>query len=681
MIYNYLKPSYDNYIKTNKMTILLKEILNNKELSLKQLSSLLPQIDNEEGTKETINEEENEMKDINIETFYKYLDNIYSNEIGINGLDNLNKLYNTENYEVIRKYFDENSFELLLKLLKIGLNHNTLRLLIKNNMKKDEVLKLINSEIDVKIIELIIKENLSFDIINELVKKSDFNLLLLKECLKNEINLNDLLNEVRNNDKKLNAIEIYEKISNKKFESYKPIDEKVKILNIRKNSNPNPSNDNITIDIKCKGRKIEKKNNSSILESDIYNMKISENINNNYNQNILLLNKEDFPLLPSEKEIINAYRQLKIKPDIIYSDIKRKLEDAEEIINKQGGPITIDQTKYLESINDKMNMLNYITANESDYKDLRKEIDTDIMQLRRYLKKYGLKLVNKDINSKIREYISLRASKKEREKKNLKSMEELSKKEKEESEIIENKEEEEEEEENDIMDPEHLRYNKDILTGKKVFNLNSNEMREELKFGEGFGNDFEILKSDKYHKEINNINDISEVNPAVYAAVYIIFIIIQLQFLPRESKYSLDVEPTVKKSYANLLKSEISAIGRRKTSVAKVTITPGEGLVTVNNRSFIDYFQREYYRDQICLPFYITYTTGMFDVKCDVRGGGLTGQCDAIKLGISRCLQELESDLTPQLKMGKLLTRDPRMVERKKFGHKKARKSFQWNRR
>lgn len=525
MIYNYLKPSYDNYIKTNKMTILLKEILNNKELSLKQLSSLLPQIDNEEGTKETINEEENEMKDINIDTFYKYLDNIYSNEIGINGLDNLNKLYNTENYEVIRKYFDENSFELLLKLLKIGLNHNTLRLLIKNNMKKDEVLKLINSEIDVKIIELIIKENLSFDIINELVKKSDFNLLLLKECLKNEINLNDLLNEVRNNDKKLNAIEIYEKISNKKFESYKPIDEKVKILRIRKNSNPNPSNDNITIDIKCKGRKIEKKNNS-ILESDIYNMKISENINNNYNQNILLLNKEDFPLLPSEKEIINAYRQLKIKPDIIYSDIKRKLEDAEEIINKQGGPITIDQTKYLESINDKMNMLNYITANESDYKDLRKEIDTDIMQLRRYLKKYGLKLVNKDINSKIREYISLRASKKEREKKNLKSMEELSKKEKEESEIIENKEEEEEEEENDIMDPEHLRYNKDILTGKKVFNLNSNEMREELKFGEGFGNDFEILKSDKYHKEINNINDISEVNPAVYAAVYIIFIII-----------------------------------------------------------------------------------------------------------------------------------------------------------
>jgi len=125
----------------------------------------------------------------------------------------------------------------------------------------------------------------------------------------------------------------------------------------------------------------------------------------------------------------------------------------------------------------------------------------------------------------------------------------------------------------------------------------------------------------------------------------------------------------------------INTIGRRKKSVARVYMSKGKGKVTVNNRDYTEYFPISTLQYKIKQPFEITETTDEFDVKVNVDGGGINGQVEAIRLGISRALVELNEDFKPPLKAKGLMTRDPRMVERKKPGQKKARKKFQFSKR
>lgn len=123
------------------------------------------------------------------------------------------------------------------------------------------------------------------------------------------------------------------------------------------------------------------------------------------------------------------------------------------------------------------------------------------------------------------------------------------------------------------------------------------------------------------------------------------------------------------------------AIGRRKTSVARVTLSPGSGKITVNRRPLETFFALETLRQDIVKPFEVTQTLGKYDVKINVEGGGSTGQAGAIRMGIARALVRLSDDNRPLLRGAGLLTRDPRMVERKKYGQKKARKRFQFSKR
>lgn len=123
------------------------------------------------------------------------------------------------------------------------------------------------------------------------------------------------------------------------------------------------------------------------------------------------------------------------------------------------------------------------------------------------------------------------------------------------------------------------------------------------------------------------------------------------------------------------------AVGRRKTSVARVIVKQGSGVVTVNDKSLEQYFPVTTLRNEVLLPFVATETTGKYDVVATVEGGGLTGQAGAVKLGISRALLRLHEDLRQTLRTNRLLTRDPRMVERKKYGQRKARKRFQFSKR
>ncbi len=123
------------------------------------------------------------------------------------------------------------------------------------------------------------------------------------------------------------------------------------------------------------------------------------------------------------------------------------------------------------------------------------------------------------------------------------------------------------------------------------------------------------------------------------------------------------------------------ATGRRKTSIARVYLSPGVGNIIVNGREYQEYFPTKIKQFLIEQPMNMTQTTGQFDVKVNVKGGGITGQAEAIRLGIARALVELNPEAKPILKERDLMTRDPRMVERKKFGKKKARKSFQFSKR
>jgi small subunit ribosomal protein S9 len=125
----------------------------------------------------------------------------------------------------------------------------------------------------------------------------------------------------------------------------------------------------------------------------------------------------------------------------------------------------------------------------------------------------------------------------------------------------------------------------------------------------------------------------------------------------------------------------INTIGRRKASVARVYLSKGKGNITVNEKDSKDYFPIPTQQYKLQQPFALTDTEGQFDVKVNVDGGGTTGQVEAIRLGISRALVELDAENKPKLKEHGLMTRDPRMVERKKPGQKKARKKFQFSKR
>tara|TARA_X000000368_G_scaffold143901_1_gene113427 strand:+ start:2035 stop:2421 length:387 start_codon:yes stop_codon:yes gene_type:complete len=122
----------------------------------------------------------------------------------------------------------------------------------------------------------------------------------------------------------------------------------------------------------------------------------------------------------------------------------------------------------------------------------------------------------------------------------------------------------------------------------------------------------------------------------------------------------------------------IHTIGRRKASVARIYMSKGKGKITVNGKDFKDYFPVDTMQYKLEQPFKTTDLTGNFDVKANVSGGGTTGQAEAIRLAISRALCKLDLENRPMLKSEGLLTRDARIVERKKPGQKKARKKFQW---
>ena len=122
-------------------------------------------------------------------------------------------------------------------------------------------------------------------------------------------------------------------------------------------------------------------------------------------------------------------------------------------------------------------------------------------------------------------------------------------------------------------------------------------------------------------------------------------------------------------------------IGRRKTAIARISLTPGKGEILVNGRAFTEYFPSEILQIVVNQPFALTNTLGSFDVKANVDGGGIKGQAEALRLAISRALQTQDSELRSPLKKEGFLTRDPRMVERKKAGRRKARKRFQFSKR
>lgn len=123
------------------------------------------------------------------------------------------------------------------------------------------------------------------------------------------------------------------------------------------------------------------------------------------------------------------------------------------------------------------------------------------------------------------------------------------------------------------------------------------------------------------------------------------------------------------------------AVGRRKTSIARVRMQAGTGEVTVNDKAMTEYFSRETLKGIVVQPFEVTSMQGKFNVVANVSGGGESGQAGAVRHGISRALIIVDPALRPPLKKAGLLTRDPRMKERKKYGQKGARKRFQFSKR
>ena len=121
--------------------------------------------------------------------------------------------------------------------------------------------------------------------------------------------------------------------------------------------------------------------------------------------------------------------------------------------------------------------------------------------------------------------------------------------------------------------------------------------------------------------------------------------------------------------------------GRRKTSIAKIWLKKGSGKILVNGKNYDVYFKRDNHRNMLLRPFEIINQPTNYDVRCSVKGGGHTGQVGAMVLGISKALLQFDSELKSTLKKEKLTTRDSRAVERKKYGHRKARRSFQFSKR
>lgn len=122
-------------------------------------------------------------------------------------------------------------------------------------------------------------------------------------------------------------------------------------------------------------------------------------------------------------------------------------------------------------------------------------------------------------------------------------------------------------------------------------------------------------------------------------------------------------------------------VGRRKTAVARAHVVPGNGKITVNGKSVDEYFQIPTLVDEVRQPFTVTETNGKYDANINVRGGGITGQAGAVKLSIARSLINIDEAMRQVLRNAGLLTRDSRMVERKKSGQPKARKRFQFSKR
>ncbi|NVO01315.1 MAG: 30S ribosomal protein S9 [Bacteroidetes bacterium] len=125
----------------------------------------------------------------------------------------------------------------------------------------------------------------------------------------------------------------------------------------------------------------------------------------------------------------------------------------------------------------------------------------------------------------------------------------------------------------------------------------------------------------------------------------------------------------------------INTIGRRKTAVARIYLKSGSGVITVNNKDYKEYFPTGTLQYLVTQPLEIIGSMGIYDIKVNLDGGGVTGQAEALRLAISRALCEIDAENRPPLKAKGLMTRDPRMVERKKPGQKKARKKFQFSKR
>ena len=130
-----------------------------------------------------------------------------------------------------------------------------------------------------------------------------------------------------------------------------------------------------------------------------------------------------------------------------------------------------------------------------------------------------------------------------------------------------------------------------------------------------------------------------------------------------------------------MAKETINGLGRRKTAVARVYLKSGKGTFIVNGKDIKEYISLKQLVDRAIKPLNVTESIDKFDITVNVKGGGIKGQAEAIKLGIARALLEVNAELRPVLKAAGQLKRDPRGVERKKFGHKKARKSYQFSKR
>ena len=143
----------------------------------------------------------------------------------------------------------------------------------------------------------------------------------------------------------------------------------------------------------------------------------------------------------------------------------------------------------------------------------------------------------------------------------------------------------------------------------------------------------------------------------------------------------MDASPNKPEKIKLDFKDSKYATGKRKTSIAKIWLKKGSGKIYVNGKNYDDYFKRENHKMQLLRPFEIISQPTNYDVKCNVKGGGLTGQVGAMVHGISKALLMFDTELKSTLKKEKLTTRDSRSVERKKYGRRKARRSFQFSKR